>query len=140
MRRVEIYDGLHFEEPRGVGEVSLKFWRTCKEALSGAGRLSPLDEAGLDLLAHAHHDREKAIEALNRDGYFVVGEKGVSLHPAVNLKGESSRRLTVLCSKMGLTTMARAIKMRQSEVTQDVSKNEFMLLAKENGVVNGKGG
>lgn len=130
----ELIEEVSFTKPEGLCEKSEMFWEWAADVLRRSGRAHEGDDMLLNLAAHAHHDREQAIEALTENGgHFIEG----NVHPAVGLKERASKRLLDLARPLGLTPQARADIGGRSSVSQrELKGNPFSALIKE--AENGK--
>lgn len=137
-RRVSsgVVDSIALIEPRGVGEVSVEYWRWLVEQLRSQGRLHSYDAPTLELLAHAHHDREVAVKILDKyqpsqmSMLGVDDQRELAGHPAWRLKSEASKRMDTLLMRLGITASARNdVSGRGGMKQTETNMNPFVALA-----------
>lgn len=103
------------------GTKTKKFMKSVREFLTKKyGDIKPEWELSLDLLESTLEQYNRCCEVLDRDGVIIDGQRGVTSHPANDIKNKCQIRIEKIFTELGLTPKAAAKLSSNEDDTEDL--------------------
>ena len=114
-------------KPDWLGPIASAKWDEMVPVLVARKTVSPAYADFLAVYCQAHQDLHDAMETIERDGMYIVSEKGgMYQHPAVGVKHKAIDRIGKFGREFGLSpTSIRDIKVNGPKETPNKKKRFF---------------